>query len=181
MDIKQRQATLLRKLFATTIKSVTDNRDAKVMCVVFASGDKEIVRCSPQDDYDPEIGFALAYLRHILGSKTQVRRFLKEHSRVIQTTDPSSTDCRRDTNPPGRSKSAVEYGWFRNYMEEHKLTLAEVCELTGLTGSTVSRIRCGYRVSAGTLDKLCSSLGLTKEEVGLLLTSLTKHQPRYDR
>lgn len=176
MDTKKTEGALRRRLMGHTIKSITDNRAAKVMCVVFADGDKQLVRCSPADDYDPEIGFALAYVRHVLISRSQVRKFLTEHSRVI-----GSKPIPSGKNPPGRNKSAVEYGWFRDYMESHKLTLEEVCELTGLAASTVSRIRCGYRVSADTFDKLCFGLGLTEEEKILLLGSLTKHQPRYDR
>lgn len=176
MDIKQSEGAMRRKLFGKLIKSVTDNRVAKVMCVVFADGGKEIVRCSPSDDYDPEIGFALACARHMLGSRTQVRKYLEEASRVIQTADPEAKPRKSAAN---RSVSLVEYGWFRDWMEQHKVSTVDVAKLCGVATSTVSRLRCGCRVASGTLAKVREALGLSDEEFRLLEASLTRKQPRY--
>lgn len=181
MDNKQSQAALLRKLFGTTIESITDNRVDRVMCVVFADGGKEIVRCSPSDDYDPEIGFALACARHMLGSRTQVRKYLEETSRVIEAADPSSERpaSKQRRSVANRSVSLVEYGWFRDWMEAHKVSTVDVAKLCGVATSTVSRLRCGCRVSADTFDKIRFGLGLSDEEFRLLTASLTRKQPRY--
>ena len=179
MDNKQSQAAMRRKLFGKLIKSITDNRDAKVMCVVFADGGKEIVRCSPSDDYDPEIGFALACVRHMLSSRNQVRKFLEEASRVIQTDPKPEPKPRRSV--ANRSVSLVEYGWFRDWMEEHKVSTVDVAKLCGVATSTVSRLRCGCRVATNTLAKVREALGLSDDEVQKLTASLTRSQPRYSK
>lgn len=176
MKTKENEGAMRRKLLARGIRSITDNRDAKVMCVAFEFGDKRIVRCSPQDDYDPEIGFALAIVRYMWGSRTQVLKFLDEYARTILAAErpDEPTD-----NPSLERPVEFDPHWFRDWMEERKLSSADVAGRCGVSVDTVSRARLGYRVSAGTFNKLCFGLGLNKEERGSLLRCLTKRRPRY--
>lgn len=48
--------------FDTRIKKVIFNKPATI--ILWANGDKIIVKCSKDDIYDPEIGFVMAVIKH---------------------------------------------------------------------------------------------------------------------
>ena len=64
--------------------SVTVNEAKRVVCVVFKDGSKQLVRCSPEDQFDPEIGVALAIARNQCGSKTRLRKLIAERARFVK-------------------------------------------------------------------------------------------------
>lgn len=67
------------------IKTIHVNEAKKIMAVVFSDGTKQIVKCSPEDSFDAEIGFALALARKLFGSKTQVRKYIDRNAKVIKS------------------------------------------------------------------------------------------------
>lgn len=68
-----------------SIKTIHVNEAKKIMVVVFDDGTKQIVKCSPEDSFDAEIGFALALARRLFGSKTQVRKYIDRNAKVIKS------------------------------------------------------------------------------------------------
>ena len=68
-----------------SIKTIHVNEAKKIMTVVFSDGAKQIVKCSPEDSFDAEIGFALALARKLFGSKTQVRKYIDRNAKVIKS------------------------------------------------------------------------------------------------
>lgn len=68
-----------------SIKTIHVNEAKKIMAVVFSDGTKQIVKCSPEDSFDAEIGFALALARKLFGSKTQVRKYIDCNAKVIKS------------------------------------------------------------------------------------------------
>lgn len=69
------------------ILAVSVNHDKKLVAVKFSDGDLRIVHCSPEDQFDPEIGFCIAVTRHLFGSRTKVRSFLDTRATVIAKTE----------------------------------------------------------------------------------------------
>lgn len=61
---------------ACDVKSVYFNEDKRSVTVVLRNGNQAKSTCNPSDEYDPYIGFAVAYARAILGSSTQLRKYV---------------------------------------------------------------------------------------------------------
>lgn len=67
-----------------SIQTIHINEEKKIVTVVFSDGTKQVVKCSPEDSFDTEIGFALAFARKLFGSKTQVRKYITRNAKVIK-------------------------------------------------------------------------------------------------
>lgn len=63
------------------IRNIYVNESEKVIVVVFKDGEKQIVKCSPDDEFDIEVGVALAIARYCFGSKTQFRKFIQKNAK----------------------------------------------------------------------------------------------------
>lgn len=93
-NAKACDAVPLKGLSAQTIHV---NEEKKVVTVVFSDGTKQVVKCSPGDSFDTEIGFALAFARKLFGSKTQVRKYIARNAKVIKT--PAVVKPKRGRKP----------------------------------------------------------------------------------
>ena len=71
-----------------SIQTIHVNEAKKLMTVVFTDGTHEIVKCSPEDCFDTEIGFALALTRKLFGSKTRVRKFISNNAKTLKVPAP---------------------------------------------------------------------------------------------
>lgn len=89
----------------STIKKIYVNKSKKIVVVVFKDNTKQIVKCSPEDNFDTEIGFALAITRSLFDSKTQMRKFIA--SKSVITVDK-----------PAKEKSEVKNNIKKSQKEE---------------------------------------------------------------
>lgn len=83
-----------------SIQTVHVNEEKKIVTVVFSDGTKQIVKCSPEDSFDTEIGFALAVARKLFNSKTQVRKFIADNAKVIKAPEPAKPKKTRKPRKP---------------------------------------------------------------------------------
>ena len=74
-------------LKGTSIQTIHINEEKKIIVVVFDDGRKQIVKCSPEDSFDTEVGFALAFTRALFGSKTQVRKYIAKNASVVKKVE----------------------------------------------------------------------------------------------
>ena len=58
------------------VKKVIYNEDKKTFVILFNSGKSSKAKLSDEDDYDPYVGFALAYFYSFFNSKNEARRFI---------------------------------------------------------------------------------------------------------
>ena len=79
---------IILPLKGNSIQTIHVNEAKKLMTVVFSDGTHEIVKCSPEDCFDTEIGFALALTRKIFGSKTRVRKFISNNAKILKAPAP---------------------------------------------------------------------------------------------
>lgn len=86
MKIINKVTTVLENCVAVVV-----NEEKGVVAFVprFRGAAKQIVRCSPEDQFDPEIGVALAICRGLFGSKTQFRKFVRENAKFIERKKPN--------------------------------------------------------------------------------------------
>ena len=68
--------TMLRRL-DNCVKKVIFNGPATI--VIWDDGTKTVVKCMDTDDYDPEKGLMMCVMEHLLGSKSQVKKFFAKH------------------------------------------------------------------------------------------------------
>lgn len=59
------------------IKKVIFNNPATI--ILWADGTKTVVKCGEHEDFDPEKGFAMAYLKHALGNKGNYYNLVKRY------------------------------------------------------------------------------------------------------
>ena len=90
----------VEKLSGFSIQTIHVNEAKRIMTVVFNDGTKQIVKCSPEDSFDTEIGFALAIVRKLFNSKTQVRKFIANNAKVIKVPEPVKPKRTRKPRKP---------------------------------------------------------------------------------
>lgn len=94
---KQLPGVKIVPLKGFSIQTIHVNEVKKLMTVVFSDGTHEIVKCSPEDCFDTEIGFALALTRKLFGSKTRVRKFISNNAKTLKA--PASQPKKRGRKP----------------------------------------------------------------------------------
>lgn len=67
-----------------SIQTLHINETKKIVTVVLKNGNSAVVKCSPTDEFDTEVGFALAYTRSKFGSKSRIRRFIENNAKVTK-------------------------------------------------------------------------------------------------
>ena len=70
------EKALLNTIVRDSIKKVIFNPPATV--IIWANGEKTISKCGPNDDWDPEKGFAMAMLKHYVG-KSNLGWFMRKY------------------------------------------------------------------------------------------------------
>lgn len=88
-DVKAHEPKgVIAPLKGFSIQTIHINEEKKIVTVVFSDGTHEIVKCSPEDCFDTEIGFALALTRKLFDSKTRVRKFISNNAKVLKAPAP---------------------------------------------------------------------------------------------
>lgn len=59
----------------------------------------------------------------------------------------------------------IKFNKLFQYMAEHNINQAELSRLTGITPSTISRLRNNENVSLAFISKICTTLNLTLKDV----------------
>ena len=67
-----------------SIQTLHINETKKIVTVVLKNGNSAVVKCSPTDEFDTEVGFALAYTRSKFGSKSRIRRFIENNAKITK-------------------------------------------------------------------------------------------------
>ena len=68
--------TFLNDIVRNSIKKVIFNPPATI--IIWANGEKTVSKCGPNDDWDPEKGFAIAMLKHYVG-KSNLGWFMRKY------------------------------------------------------------------------------------------------------
>ena len=72
------------------VEKVFFDEDKKRVTVKLRNGNEGRSTCNPEDDYDPYIGFAVAYTRAILGSSNKLREYVDRRiSRLAHKDSPA--------------------------------------------------------------------------------------------
>ena len=74
------------------VRNIYVDEKEKRVVVIFVDGQKQVVKCSPKDEFDVEIGVALAIARHFFGSKTQLRKFIQKNAKFKITKKESQKE-----------------------------------------------------------------------------------------
>ena len=62
------------------IKHIFINEKTKTVYVRFQDGILQVSKCHPDEEFDLEIGVALAYARHAFGSKNKFKKMIEENT-----------------------------------------------------------------------------------------------------
>ena len=76
-------AELQKQRKETLIRNVLVNGKKRLVTVVFKDGTHEIVKCSKNDEFDVNIGVALAIAQHLYGSKNKFHKDVQNKVKVI--------------------------------------------------------------------------------------------------
>ena len=68
------------KLNPYNIEKVIFNPPATV--IIFKDGTKEVVKCSKDDEFDAENGFAQAMMNIMFGSRSNFKRFIEKYEEI---------------------------------------------------------------------------------------------------
>ena len=67
----------------TLIRNVLVNEKKRLVTVVFKDGTHEIIKCSKNDEFDVNVGVALAIAQHLYGSKNKFHKDIQSKVKVI--------------------------------------------------------------------------------------------------
>lgn len=76
-----------------SIKAVYSNEPKRTVTVVFKDNTRETVKCCENDNFDVNIGVALAFMQHLCDSKTQFHKMVREKLHVCESK-PKKPDLR---------------------------------------------------------------------------------------
>ena len=82
-----------KKVKDMTIKAVYSNEPKRTVTVVFRDNTRETVKCCESDNFDVNVGVALAFMQHLCDSKTQFHKLVKEKLHVCESK-PKKPDLR---------------------------------------------------------------------------------------
>ena len=63
------------------IRSIQINKTERIVTVVFVDGCVELIKCHKEDDFDVNIGVALAIAKHLYGSKNKFHKEVERKTR----------------------------------------------------------------------------------------------------
>lgn len=69
--------------FENPIKEILYNDEKKVVIVLFKDGTKVVKKCHENDDFDLEVGVALAIAKHIYGNTTNYKKYLRRKAKKL--------------------------------------------------------------------------------------------------
>lgn len=87
------------------IKKVIFNDPATI--VFWSTGDKTVVKCAPEDEFDPEKGLAMAICKKMLGDKVYKSTFKNFIPKAEQVCDSDSENLRVTLNQFSRSSESL--------------------------------------------------------------------------
>lgn len=94
---------------AQILKVISDAKK-KIVVVLFTDGSKEIVKCSPEDEFDTYVGVAIAEARHKYGTSTQFHKAvdgvltLVKPKKAKKKAQPIATTNQKPTQKPVKAK-----------------------------------------------------------------------------
>lgn len=136
-------------------QTITINEQKGIVVVVFKDGSKQIVRCSPEDNFDPEIGFALAVARNLAGSKTRLNKYLNRKARFIE---PKNKENRQ--------------AFLKTFLQQNELTEEIAAQLCNTNLKTFKRAIDGRYIQIRSFKKIAEGLGFTSEQARLFRNEL---------
>ena len=102
------------------IKGIYANEVKKTVAVVLKDGTTKVAKCSPEDSFDLEVGFALAFTRAYFGGKKKtkeiirkakvVKKPLAEQAKTAKLVTPKQTTKRRGRKPAGQATETAKRG-----------------------------------------------------------------------
>lgn len=84
---KLEKPTIGKTRYGIGIDGVFINKGKRVCTVIFSNGHKQVVRCNPKDDFDPEVGVSLAIARELLGSRSALRKLIDKRAKQIESKE----------------------------------------------------------------------------------------------
>jgi len=66
------------------IKNVLYNKKNRLLTVVFDDGEVVMIKCSPKDNFDVNIGVSLAITKRLYGSKNKFHKEVQKHFKIIE-------------------------------------------------------------------------------------------------
>ena len=76
------------------IRSIFINEKKHVVTIIWSDNEVTMGRCGPNDDWDPEKGIAIAFMKRFWASTTQFNKFIKE---VIPASEDAKDSVKEET------------------------------------------------------------------------------------
>lgn len=159
------------------MRSILINEEKRVVTVVFHNGDVRIVKCAPEDDFDPEIGVCLAIARHKLGSKSQIRKIVGCKAKVISKKEGTEQEPELEHVAKPDYEKLESYNhvpFFSAWLEKNGLSVPDAAKLANVSEPTIRRAKEGLKIRQSSFMSIVSAFGLTTEEAELLRKSVRR-------
>ena len=84
-----------KKEIHTSVKCIYIDKEARVTVVLFQDGTKQIVKCSPNDEFDAEVGVALAIARQLIGKKSKLKELVATAKVTEKKPEPKPAEPKK--------------------------------------------------------------------------------------
>lgn len=151
------------------IKQVIFNNPATI--ILWADGTKTVVKCQDGDQFIPETGIAMCFMKKALGNKSNFNNTFKKHvpsALVAHTLSKGNLDKQLELVNNGKKKITKSYAHLNSetiyrILREHKWTVPEFAEYSGVHVTSVYAWLRGKGITSKNLSKLVKVLHVSEE------------------
>lgn len=142
------------------IKQVIFNNPATI--VFWMDGTKTVVKCQDGDEFSPETGIAMCFMKKALGNKSNFNNTFKKH--IKKNTEPEviKIEIKRKHT---KTYAHLDIELIHRLLREHKWSIKEFAEYVGVDYSSVCAWLRGGGIKKTTLNKLSKVLHISEEDL----------------
>lgn len=138
------------------IKNVIFNNPATI--VFWADGTKTVVQCQPGDEFIPETGLAMCFMKRALGNKSNFNNTFRKHISISEKIDVVDKPKKKHTKTYAHLDSEAIYRILR----ENKSSVAELANSVGVDKTTVYGWLRGGGIKKRNISKLIKVLHVSE-------------------
>lgn len=146
------------------IKRVVLHNPATI--VFWADGTKTVVKCQDGDEFIPETGIAMCFMKKALGNKSNFNNAFKKHIPEMTNVEIAKAMDMPDTKVKSKKTyKHLDSQLIYRVLRENKMTVPELAKRVGVSTSSVYTWLRGGGIQKRTLNKMSKVLHILEEDL----------------
>lgn len=150
------------------IKQVIFSNPATI--VFWGDGTKTVVKCQDGDEFIPETGIAMCFMKKALGNKSNFNNTFKKHISIVEKRAAVFVADLKKFSELTKKKPTKTYAHLNTeaiyrILRENKWTVKELAKVVGVDHTSVCHWLRGGGIKKTTLNKLSKVLHISEEDL----------------